>query len=133
MVWYIAIKYSFICSQLNSPKTLYVIIVINIIHLLAHSWIVPGLENYLIILFDPMMGNYQVLQLQFRMDLGLMVMKGWSTFLKAPELKPHHQMQFSVISWKFVGVVLSLYRDAVGVFYWPSWLVYIYIYIYIYI
>ena len=38
----------------------------------------------------------QVLPLQARVDLGVMVMKGYSMFFKAPGLEPHHQM-FSVI------------------------------------
>ena len=37
-----------------------------------------------------------------RVDLGVLVMKACSTFFRAPELKSHHQMQFSVISRKLV-------------------------------
>ena len=44
------------------------------------------------------MGPKQVLQLQVRVDLGVMAMKGYSTFPRSPKLEPHHQMQFSVIS-----------------------------------
>ena len=33
-------------------------------------------------------------------NLGVMPMMGCSTFSKSPELEPHHQMQFSVISRK---------------------------------
>ena len=32
------------------------------------------------------------------MDLGVIAMKGYSTFSKAPELESHHQTQFSIIS-----------------------------------
>ena len=38
-------------------------------------------------------GPYQVLQLRDRVDLGAMVMKGYSAFSKAPVLvEPHHQI-----------------------------------------
>ena len=33
-----------------------------------------------------------------RVDLGVMAMKGYSALPRSPELKPHHRMQFSVIS-----------------------------------
>ena len=39
----------------------------------------------------------KVLPLWVRVDLGVMAMKVYSTYLRAPELEPHHQMQFSVI------------------------------------
>ena len=53
------------------------------------------------------------------MDLEIIAMKGYSTFPRALGLKPHHQIQFSVISWTFVaGVrIITLCRDANGVFY----------------
>ena len=35
---------------------------------------------------------YQVLRLQIRVDLGVMSMKGYYTFLIAPGLEPNHQM-----------------------------------------
>ena len=44
------------------------------------------------VLFNPLIGPYQVLPLWARMNLGAMAMKGYSTFLKAPALlEPHHQ------------------------------------------
>ena len=49
-------------------------------------------------------------------------MKRFSTFLKAPGQKLHHQMQLSVISRTlvgWVGVVFPLCRDTVNVFYNP--------------
>ena len=56
-----------------------------------------------------------------RMDLGVMAMKGYSIFSKAPELEPKHQTHFSVIPRSLVkGGVLPLSRDAVGVLYSPS-------------
>ena len=47
-----------------------------------------------------------------RVDLGIMAMKEYSTFLKAPGLKPHHQMQFGVISSTLNGEMQLAY--AVG-------------------
>ena len=47
--------------------------------------------------FDTQLGPYQVLAFQVRVDLGLMVMKLYSTLLRATELEPHQQMQFSFI------------------------------------
>ena len=44
-------------------------------------------------LFDP-----QVRPIQVRVNLGVMVMKEYSTLLKSPGLKPHHLLQLSVIT-----------------------------------
>ena len=53
-----------------------------------------------------------------RVDLGVMSIKGYFTFPKAPGRKPHNQVHFSIIYRSFVGVgVLPLYSDAVGIFY----------------
>ena len=38
----------------------------------------------------------KVLPLQVKVNLVLMVKKGYSIFPKTPELKPHHQMHFTV-------------------------------------
>ena len=38
-----------------------------------------------------------MLPLRVRVDLGVMAMKGYSTFPRALELEPHHQMQFNVM------------------------------------
>ena len=51
------------------------------------------------------MGPQQVLAFQIRVDLGVMEMKEYSTFPKAPELEPDHQMRFSVIYRTLVGLV----------------------------
>ena len=56
------------------------------------------------------------------MDLGVMAMEGYSMLSKAPGLEPHHQIQFNVIFWIFVGgraseptaEVLSAYSTAQG-------------------
>ena len=68
------------------------------------------------------MGSYQVLSLRARVDLGAMAIKGCTAFSKTlASLEPYHKI-FWVISRTHVGVVLSLCRSAVGVFYSPSWL-----------
>ena len=41
--------------------------------------------------------------LRNRMDQGEIAMKGFFTFLSAPEMDPHHQMQLSVILRILVG------------------------------
>ena len=38
------------------------------------------------------MGPKQVLPLWVKVDLGVMAMKGYSSFPKGPELEPHHQI-----------------------------------------
>ena len=49
--------------------------------------------SMLLVLLNPLIGPYQVLLLQARVDLGAMAMKGYSTFPKAPALlEPHHQI-----------------------------------------
>ena len=46
-----------------------------------------------LVLFNPLIGSYQVLPFRARVDLGAMAMKGCSAFPKAPTpLKPHHQI-----------------------------------------
>ena len=45
------------------------------------------------VLFDPQIGPFQVLPLRARVDLGVMAIKRYSTFPKAPALlEPHHQI-----------------------------------------
>ena len=39
----------------------------------------------------------QIQPLQVRVDLGVMVIKGYSTQLRALKLEPHYQMEFSAI------------------------------------
>ena len=43
------------------------------------------------------MGSKQVLPLQVRVDMGLMTIKGYSTFPRSQDLEPHHQMLFNII------------------------------------
>ena len=45
--------------------------------------------------YTTIMGPKQILPLQVRVSLGVMAMKGYSTLPSYPELKPHHQMQFT--------------------------------------
>ena len=86
--------------------------------------------------------------LRFKVDMGVMAMKGYSRFSKPPKRKPRHQMAQCHIQdtrWlgaypfrrdavdvfysptrlghrTLVGSVLFLSRKAVSVFYRPSWL-----------
>ena len=47
----------------------------------------------LLVLFNPEIGPYQVLPFRAKVDLGAMVMKGYSAFPKAPALlEPQHQI-----------------------------------------
>ena len=50
------------------------------------------------VLFDPQTGSYQMLPLQVRVDLGAMVMNGYSTFPKSPWLEFHYQIVLCHIS-----------------------------------
>ena len=44
-------------------------------------------------------------------ELGVMVMKEYSTLLRSPELEPYHQMWFSSLLWTpLFGEVLSFHR-----------------------
>ena len=46
-----------------------------------------------LVLFDPLIGPYQVLPLRARVDLGAMAMKGYTALPKAPELlEPQYQI-----------------------------------------
>ena len=69
----------------------------------------------LILLCDP-----QLLQFRSRVELGVMAMKEYSTFLKVPERESHDQIQLSIIPGESLECVLLLCRDAVGVFHTPS-------------
>ena len=57
------------------------------------------------------MGPKQVLRMQVRVDLGVMVMKDYSIFPKDSGVESHHQIHFSVILKTLIGVLASvLYR-----------------------
>ena len=78
------------CTQFNNFKYRYLslLILFNISRLFERSKIVK--QFYLI-------HSIQVQQLRIGEDLGVMTMKGYSRFSKAPGLEPHHRMQFIVI------------------------------------
>ena len=64
---------------------------------------------------------YQVLPLRARVDQGVMAMKGYFTFPKAPALlEPHHQIVQCHIQDTRWGGVFPLCKEAVSVFYSPS-------------
>ena len=64
------------------------------------------------IYFNPLIGPKQAISIWLREELGVMALKGYSTFPKDPELEPQHQMQFSVIPRTLVGGVLHFCKDA---------------------
>ena len=82
-----SIKYhSCAYTQLNGKTVLFLTIQFNI------SPFIWSEIKFKTVLFDPKMGPYQILPLQVRVDLVVMVMKGYSTFPKTPGLKPHHMI-----------------------------------------
>ena len=74
-----------------------------------------------IVLFDLYIGPYQMLRLWVRVDQGSMKIMEYSTFSKAPGSEPHNQIVLCHIQ-DIHQRVLPLCKDAVGVFYCPSWL-----------
>ena len=76
--------------------------------------------NGLTVLIDTLMGPNQVLPLQVRVYLGVIVMKEYSIFPKTPALlEPQHQNILCHIQDSCSKVVLHLCRDAVVVFSCP--------------
>ena len=72
-----------------------------------------------LVLFDPYIGPYQVLPFRARVNLGV---KARGT-PHSPKLQHYWNLifrLFSVLCRTFVGGVLPLFRDVVGVFYCPS-------------
>ena len=66
------------------------------------------------------MGPKQILPIWVWVNLGVMVMKGFSTFPKA--IESYHQMvECHVQDTHLVGLLL-IYRHTVGVFYCSNWL-----------
>ena len=51
-------------------------------------------------------------------------MKGYFTFPKSPELKPHHQMQYSIIPRTCFNIVVQNLVEGnllkLGQFHWPN-------------
>ena len=57
-----------------------------------------------VVLYNPLIGPYQVLPFWARVDLREMAMKGYSAFPKAPaSLEPHHQIVLCHIQDTLVG------------------------------
>ena len=79
--------------------------------LLAITW-VPFILSHPV--FDPLIGPYQVLSLLVRVNLGVMAVKAYFTFPKAPWSLTIRL--FNVISRTLIEEVFPLYKDAVGVF-----------------
>ena len=73
-----------------------------------------------LVLFNPLVGPYQVLPFRARVDLRAIAVKGYSTFPKASALLESHHEIVCVISRTVVRVVLPLCREAAGVLYSPS-------------
>ena len=84
-----------------------------------------------LVLLNPSLGPFQVLPRRAGVDLGVMEMKGCSTFPKAPaSLEPHHQIVVIYQDTHWVGSypfaeVQSVYSTTL-----TDWAIYIYIYIY---
>ena len=74
-------------------KCKYGLIVKNVSILSYSVYSIQFSISMLLVLFNPLIGPYQVLPLRARVDLGAMAMKGYSKFPKAPALlEPHHQI-----------------------------------------
>ncbi len=89
-----------------------------------------------LVLFNPLIGLYQVLPLRARVDLGAMVMKGFSAFSKAPaSLERQHQIVWChILDTHGGGGLTSLQRCSQYILQpQPTGQEIIYIYIYIYI
>ena len=117
--------------QSNFHKYCYTILIIQFWHTYKEFQVLLCITNNLIkhqlfvhthfkcqtVLFDPYIGPYQVLPLRVRVDLSAMA-KEYSTFPKAG-------VSLSDGLELVEGGILLLCRDAVGVFYSPSWLGYL--------
>ena len=75
----IQLKMSFVYIQLKDQTVLFLIIQFSM------SFVCTQFKCQTV-LFDPQVVPYQVLPLQTRVDLGIMAMKGYSAFLRAPAL-----------------------------------------------
>ena len=68
--------------------------------------------------------NYWALRQQIWVDMGVMAMKGYSILLRASELEPYHQMQFSFLpktppfgrSYPFAGGLTGCWSNWVDFF-----------------
>ena len=65
----------------------------------------------------PLLDPNRYYHLRVCVDLGVIAMKEYNTFYKAPELESRHQIQFIGISSILVGGILPPCGQTVGVFY----------------
>ena len=83
----------------------------------ANSW------KYIKVLFYPKIEPYQMLPFRARVDPGMIAMKGFSVFQKAPVImEPHNQIVLSHIQDPPSEESYPFCRDAVSGFYSPNWL-----------
>ena len=128
--------HSFVCTQLHDRKGLFQIIQFRIsTHFKCQT-----------VLFDLLIGSYQMLPLRHRLNLGAIAIKRYFSFLKEPALQePHHQIVLShnrTLGWRSLAQlqrcsrcipqhqpsgpqdnrwgVLSFYRDSAVLFYIPN-------------
>ena len=68
------------------------------------------------------MRHKEILPIWVRVEPGVIVIKGYAKFSKAPGHEPRHRMQFIVTTRTLVGrwSVLPLCGGGVGIFYSPS-------------
>ena len=102
-----SIKQSFVCTQLNVQTVQPLTNQLN-------SFVCTQFKCRTV-LFDPLIGPYQMLLLRVKMDLGPMVMKRYSIFPWSLAIR-----LFNIILMTLDVGVLPLCRDAIGVFYSPT-------------
>ena len=92
------------------PRTAWQLISLSILFS-AHCWLLlaPGMKNFCHYIFFGRPHNSELLFLPASHSCN-------------SELEPHHQMKFSIISRIPIWRVLLLCRDAIIIFYCPSWL-----------
>ena len=107
-------------TKLNGSKYCYVLLMIqfNISHLNDQTVLFQTIQFSISHLFAQSL-NAKQFYLTHRIDLRVMAMKGYFTWLKAPALPSDCLMSHRTLG---SGGFLPLCRDAVGVFYSPSWL-----------
>ena len=100
----------FVCKQLN----------LKIVQFQTIQFSISTQYKYQTVLFAPQIEPYQMLQLQARMSLGAMTIKGHVAFPQTPTLLQSHHKICSIISRTHFGWVLPLSRDTGGMFCRPS-------------
>ena len=106
---------SFVYTQLNVKIALFLTIQFSISHIFGHN------SNVKHFFLTHRYGPYQVLPHPVRVELGVMAMKGYFTFLKAPALREPNIRLSNVIFRTLIGGggFLPFCRETVGVFYTP--------------